>query len=394
MLTSEKLTLLKKAFPDVADDDLLGLAEMARLETYPPDTVLTREGEPGDRFYLISDGEIEVTKRFSETEERVMRTAETGDYFGEMALLDDEPRTANIRTLRETSVLELDRPTFQEALRLNPNLTLTLVRTIIKRMRANDTRAIAELREQKEELAVAYGELSRQEQQRDVFLNTLAHELRTPLTTTSGYIDLLKAGVLEGASLETAVEKIDGSFKRVISLINDLLFIQEMETLDFGFVETDVLDILEAVYEGLAAKAQAAGVEVQLRTLTPVPLIKADHAGLTRTFRHLLDNAIKFSPEGGDVQVNVGVKRNRLEINFIDHGVGIEENFMPRLFKRFERMETVRGYLFDGAGLGLPIVKHIVERHGGTIDVQSTPGQGSTFTVRLPLEREQAGAEA
>lgn len=387
MLEIDRIYLLQKAFPEVDTTTLADIAPLARIETYPADTVLCYEGDIGDKFYLISEGEIEILKKFTDTEERVMRTSRAGEYFGEMALLDDAPRTATVKTTQPTVMLELDRETFETALQKNPRITTMLVKTIINRMRANDARALSELAQQKQELEVAYSELQWQEERRNEFLNTLAHELRTPLTTTSGYMQLLRAGLLSGEQFDMAIDKIDSSFKKVISLINDLLFVQRQMLVEFALEDVDLLEILSIVYDELDPKARDSKKSINMLANTPVPIIQADPAGLTRAFKHLLDNAIKFSPDSNEVVVEVALKSNLITISFIDYGVGIPEDFMPRLFLEFERIETAGGHLFDGAGLGLPIVKQIIERHGGSIDVKSKVGEGSTFTVKLPLEQ-------
>lgn len=387
MLDIERIYLLQKAFPDVDTETLSDIAPLARIQTYPADTILCREGDRGDRFYLISSGEIEILKKFTKTEERVMRTSRAGEYFGEMALLDDAPRTATVRTTQPTVMLELDRDTFESAIQRNPRITTMLVKTIIDRMRANDTRALAELAEQKHELEVAYRELQWQEERRNEFLNTLAHELRTPLTTTSGYMQLLQAGLLSGDQFDMAINKIDSSFKKVISLINDLLFVQRQTLVEFALEDVDLLEVLSVVYDELEPKARDYKTSINMLANTPVPIIQADPAGLARAFKHLLDNAIKFSPDSDEVVVEVALRTKQIQVSFIDYGVGIPEEFMPRLFMEFERIESADGHLFDGAGLGLPIVKQIIERHGGTIEVKSKVGEGSSFMVRLPMEQ-------
>lgn len=390
MLDIERIYLLQKAFPEVDTETLADIAPLARIQSYPADTILCHEGDIGDRFYLISEGEIEILKKFTEHEERVMRTSQSGEYFGEMALLDDAPRTATVKTTQPTVMLELDRATFEAALQKNPRITTMLVKTIINRMRANDARALSELAGQKRELEVAYSELQWQEERRNEFLNTLAHELRTPLTTTSGYMQLLRAGLLSGDQLNMAIDKIDSSFKRVISLINDLLFVQRQVLVEFALEDVDLLEVLSVVYDELEPKAREYNTSINMLANTPVPIIQADPAGLARAFKHLLDNAIKFSPDSNEIVVEVALKSKQVSVSFIDYGVGIPEEFMPRLFTEFERIETAGGHLFDGAGLGLPIVKQIIERHGGEIDVKSKVGEGSSFTIRLPLEQDGA----
>lgn len=379
--------LLEKAFPGMDIAILKQISLLATINKYPSGTVLCMEGDPGDTFYLIQDGEILFTKKMDAQETRTLRKGGAGDFFGEMAaLLPGSARNATVTAMTDVTTVELDHKTFETAIMENPAMAFAIVRTMIDRMRMNDIHALNDLRKQKEQLEFAYDELRRYEEQRNEFMDTLAHELKTPLTTAKGYIQLIKAGMIDGATFDKAVDKISNSFNRIISLVNDLLFVQEMELLDFGFYRVDVRDVLRDIVrelEGMAAEQKAM---IRLDIADDVPTILADYDGLVRAFRHLLDNAIKFSPEGGDIVVAVRHKITHIELDFIDQGVGIPPEFMPRLFKRFERMESYQGYLFGGVGLGLPIVKHIVESHEGMITVQSTPGKGSTFHVRLPLE--------
>jgi signal transduction histidine kinase len=376
--------LLGRVFPSVDPLVLAAIARLSQMKTYPKGTVLCQEGETGDTFYLIAAGEVEITKKMSDAEDRLLRRGGRGEFFGEMALLRDTVRSATVRTASDTTVLELDRTTFIAAIQQNPSMVLTLIRTMIDRMRANDAQALADLRAEKDKVEAAYEELQRQEQKRNEFLDTLAHELRTPLTAAKGYIDLLKVGVLQGPALSMGVDKVNFYFNRIISLINDLLFVQEMELLDFGFNQVNVLEVLNEVIDQMNATGKPNPIYLEVGE--DISQISADHDGLLRVFTHLLDNAIKFSPEGGPITVRV--VRNAahyITIEFIDQGVGIPPEFMPRLFERFERVETYKQYLFGGLGLGLPIVKHIIDRHGGTINVKSERGKGSIFTIHLPV---------
>lgn len=386
--------MLHIAFPDVDIDILRDVAQLAKTGEYPAGTVLCREGDKGDTFYIIRDGEIEITKAMANGEERILRNGTAGDFFGEMAaLLPETVRSATVTTLTRVQTIELDHTTFQNAIMHNPQMAFTLIRTMMERMQANDAATIRDLSSQKEMLEHAYEELRRQEKQRDQFMDTLAHELRTPLTGAKGYLQLIKAGIVQGALLDDAIGKINFSFNRIISLVNDLLFMQEMELLDFGYYRVDVRQILAELKGELGNVAREQNCSILLDFPEDIPAILGDSDGLTRAFKHLLDNAIKFSPAGGQIIIAVRSKPNYLEIDFMDQGVGIPPEFMPRLFKRFERMETFQGYLFGGVGVGLPIVKHIIDSHEGTISVTSTPGKGSTFHVRLPIDARRSTVE-
>ncbi len=382
--------LLRYVFPDVNDSVLGAIHRLARTTTYPANTVLCYEGESGNTFYLVAAGRVQFSKRMPSGEERVMRISEAGSFFGEMSLLHDTPRSATVTAIDDTTVIEIDRNIFEIAVEQNPRIIMTLMRTLIDRMRSNDAQALADLQTEKLKVEQAYDELRYQEQKRNEFLDTMAHELRTPLTAAKGYIQLIKAGALEGPALTMGIDKINVSFNRIISLVNDLLFVQEMALLDFGFSKIAVIDIINEAVEAIRSVDQHGAALIHINIAADLPLLIADHDGLVRAFTHLLDNAVKFSPEGGAIVVEAAALHSHIDIAIADQGVGIPPEFMPRLFERFERIEKYEDYLFGGLGLGLPIVKHIIESHGGNISVESELGMGSVFTVHLPVDAKRA----
>ncbi|NDJ87238.1 MAG: cyclic nucleotide-binding domain-containing protein [Chloroflexi bacterium] len=386
----DPVEMLSRAFPNVSSDVLSAIARLARIRSYEPGTILCYEGETGDTFYLVGSGSVEITKKMNNNEDRILRQGKPGEFFGEMALLHDTLRSATVKTTDQTTVLELDRSTFVAAVQQNPTMVLTLIRVMIERIRANDAQALNDLQQEKDKVEAAYQELKRQEQKRDEFLDTIAHELRTPLTAAKGYIQLVKSGMVSAEQRDASIDKIDRSFNRIISLVNDLLFVQEMELLDFGFTTVNIADILDEALSTLQPGTGDQSAQIRRELPETLPAITADHDGLLRAFIHLLDNAVKFSPEGGEVIVRATPTDRHIDLDFIDQGVGIPPEFMPRLFERFERIETYKEFLFGGLGLGLPIVKHIVESHGGTITVESELGKGSRFRLHLPIDARAA----
>lgn len=385
--------VLRLAFPELSDVALAPLASLTRQATFAAGELICREGEQGDAFYIIGAGEVAFTKHFTDEEERQLRTGGPGVYFGEMALLQDEPRNANVRAVSEVHVLVIEKTAFQEAIQANPVMMLDIMRTLIERMRANDATALAELRRQKEEIEAAYAQLRRQEEERSVFLTTLAHELRTPLTAASGYMQLITVGEMSGPALSMGLGKIRDNVDRIVSLVNDLLFVQEQDLIEPVLREVDLLELFEIVVGDVRAAAEKCGAEITIITPPDLPHIQADSDGLTRVFRNLLENAVKFSPEGGAIRIVARKTPRGVTIEFRDEGVGIPAAFMPYLFKRFQRTEEIGGHLFGGMGLGLAIARHIIESHGGTITVESVEGEGSTFTVVLPPDGGRAQIE-
>ena len=151
--------VLRKAFPDLSEDALAPLASLTRQQVFPSGALICREGAFEDVFYILGNGEVEFTKRFTADEERLLRTGGPGVYFGEMALVRGEARTANVRALTPVTVLAIDKTAFTEAIQTNPVMMLDITRTLVERLRSNDATALDEMRRQKEQIEAAYDEL-------------------------------------------------------------------------------------------------------------------------------------------------------------------------------------------------------------------------------------------
>ncbi len=379
--------LLRQVFPGMDELALQGMVRLAKVCTYPADTLLCREGAEEEIFYILGEGQVLVTQQLGD-EERFLRYSGPGQYFGEMALIANSPRNANVRTTTETSVLEIDKTTFIEMIRQNPVIALTMFRTSVGWLRSNDTAAIAALSQQKQEIERAYDILKTQERQRSEFLTTLAHELRTPITTANGFMQLIKKGTMTGPALEMGLEKVSGGLERIVSLVNDLLFVQEMDLLELVVYPLNLKDILSSVVEEAAERAGASNLTIVSHLPNGLLQVEADPDGLRRALLALLDNAIKFSPGGGTIHIEVSQSEDAVDIAFADPGVGIDPEFLPRIFDRFEHQEKRGDYLFGGIGLGLAIAQHLIEGFGGSISVESEVDRGSIFTVHLPMMSE------
>jgi signal transduction histidine kinase len=260
-----------------------------------------------------------------------------------------------------------------------------------------------------ERLTVAVGltQLYKREQQarlqaennsriRDEFLNTLSHEIRTPLNSILGWISLLRAGRLNEEQTEHALTTIERSARLQSQLINDLV------DLSAAFDGKASLDLSPVQPEGLVAKAVEAtrpaaearqiNLEVSFEATGDANAgpVLADPDKLRQIVSHLLSNAIKFTPENGRVQVRVQRVDQHLEIIVSDNGVGIQPEFLPFVFERFSQADSSNTRRYGGLGLGLALVRQLVELHDGTVSVESAgENQGTKFVVRLPLEIKQ-----
>lgn len=232
--------------------------------------------------------------------------------------------------------------------------------------------------------------LSRMEQLRRNMVNDVAHELRTPLTNLRGYLEAAREGVV--APDAGFVENLYEETMLLNRLTDDLrdLSLVEARQLRLERQPVDVGALARAAVDAIRLQADARGVGVGAEIAADLPPADADPSRVAQVLRNLLNNALDFTPEGGRVTVGAGVEGNAIRVDVRDTGVGIAPEQLPLIFERFYRVDPSRTRSTGGAGLGLTIVKNLVEAHGGRVWAESTPGSGSTFSFTLPLAT-QAG---
>jgi len=373
--------VIPRAFPGIKPAEVEELISNCRVQSYEPGKVLCRENATEDIFYMILDGEVQVTKLVNNTENRLLNTLSPGDFFGEMGLIHNAPRAATVTTLTPVIVLELDKQGFDRVLKNSASVSLAMVREISHRLRENDQMAIEELRVRASELAQAYQKLAEQELARRDFLTNVAHELRTPLMSASGYLQLLQKGAMSGGQLQTAVDTVDRNVRQIVTLVNDILFLQEMDLVLSEFQPVDLGEVSRNVVEKYKGKAADKKIALALRGSQNLPTIPGDARSLERALMALVDNALKFSPHGGDVEIQIESTREKLLVMVRDQGIGIASEALPRIFDRFYHIERHDNDLYSGIGLGLAIARQVIEQHNGALEVSSTPGKGSVFTM-------------
>ncbi|HKX32444.1 MAG TPA: GAF domain-containing protein [Blastocatellia bacterium] len=223
---------------------------------------------------------------------------------------------------------------------------------------------------------------------KDEFLATVSHELRTPLNAILGWSRMLRGGRLNEQSITHAVETIERNARAQAQIIEDILDVSRIIT---GKVRLDVNRVeigstIEAAVDSLRPAAEARGVRLQTVLDGGPNLVLGDSSRLQQVIWNLLSNAIKFTPKEGRVQVVLERINSHIEIKVVDTGQGISPEFLPFVFERFRQADSSTAREYSGLGLGLAIVRHLVELHGGSVSADSGGlGCGATFTVKLPL---------
>jgi CheY-like chemotaxis protein/two-component sensor histidine kinase len=215
----------------------------------------------------------------------------------------------------------------------------------------------------------------------------VSHELRTPLNAMLGWTRMLRAGGLAVERREKALETIERNALAQTQLIEDLLDITRIITgkLRLSIGPVDFVHAIEAAVETVRPAAEAKGVRLHVILDPAAGHVAGDADRLQQIVWNLLSNAVKFTPKGGRVHVQLCTKGSSVEITVQDTGAGIAPEFLPHIFERFRQADASSTRSYGGLGLGLALVKHLVELHGGTIEASSAPDRGTSFVVRIPV---------
>jgi signal transduction histidine kinase len=271
---------------------------------------------------------------------------------------------------------------------------LTLDRTLRmekkqKQLADENAALAADLSYQAGQLREAYAVLEDALDAKNQMIQSVSHELRTPLVSILGYGEALQEGIFGKLSVEqlSGLEAVVRNAKDMTRIVNDLLSLQVLDRYQLHLGAVEMRDVLGNVAASFAVRAHAARISLAVECVENIPLLRADGTQLEQAFGHLVDNAIKFSPNGGNVTIRVTRYNDEsVQVMVSDQGIGIPAEALPHIYRSFYQVDGSRTRKFGGQGLGLAIVKRIVELHGGTIRCESQVGVGSTFFVILPVQ--------
>jgi signal transduction histidine kinase/CheY-like chemotaxis protein len=262
---------------------------------------------------------------------------------------------------------------------------------IAERKQAEERLRVSLLQEQ-----MARTEAEHANRLKDEFLATVSHELRTPLHAVIGWSHMLRTGGLDEATAARAIETIERNAKLQAQLIEDILDVSRVVTgkLRLNIAPVDFASVINAAIDSVQLAAESKDIQLEVTLDPSARRVSGDASRLQQVIWNLLSNAIKFTPKGGRVQVRLKRAEGSAQINVSDTGEGINADFLPFIFDRFRQADGSSTRKHGGLGLGLAIVRHLVELHGGTVSADSQgKGRGATFTIRLPLAPAQKGAK-
>jgi signal transduction histidine kinase len=378
------------------------LKELLHDEHHPVNTVIFREGMPGDMLYIIWSGRVAIVKDLERETPILLAYGKPGEILGEMSLLENGSHSASVVAVEDTHLLRLSRADLQklvsEASPISIEILGALGKTVSTRLRiANEVRtsivhAESRLARRIQQLATEKERLTELERLRQETTDLIVHDIRSPLNCIEASLQLLQLILPEDvlASCARIIDLALGSCKDILKLVDSMLEVARMESegLVLDLQPISLLPLITDAINRLHPQVEQYNIALDLDAPAELPFIQGDRNRLERVLSNLLDNALKYTPEGGLITVAICTVNGQVEVRVTDTGPGIPSEHQERIFDRFARVPGSEGR-HEGLGLGLAFCRSVIEAHGGRIWVESEAGQGSTFAFTIPIKSQR-----
>jgi signal transduction histidine kinase len=357
-----------KLFRQLNAQELDTLRGMAREQTYAPGQEIFKAGDAGDGLYVVKEGVVEISVLVGQQVRRVFSQVEPGDMFGEMAVIEDKPRSANAVARRGATVYLLPRAELLNLVEQSPGLALGLLREISSRLREFNQQYLREVL-QAERLAIV-----------GRFAGSIVHDLKNPLNIIGLTAEIAGFETTSATGRQKASANIRKQVDRISDMVGEILEFTRGPQPDVVLAPMDYGLFMQQVAEEIRPEAALKSVTLELDGPIPEAKLLLNPKRLRRVFYNLIHNAAEAMPEGGKVFVRVRAGAGEAVTEIEDSGPGIAPEVAGQLFEPFATYGKA-----TGTGLGLSICKRIVEDHHGWISARNVPGRGAVFSFGLPL---------
>jgi signal transduction histidine kinase len=382
-------SFLKKVyfFQDLPDEQIKKIQQVCHQIEYRPEEIIFEEGSQAGRFYIVAEGAVEVWKDYRLPEKDLLAVHERGHLFGEMALIDELPRSATVLAKEPTRLFYIDRDDFHTIIQDNSEIAISILKSVTDMVRSSNEYFVENLRERARELEKTNRAL--QEAQEELLLkdrlstlgkfsSLILHDIRNPLSILRSMAEMIILNSNDSDKVERNARRIITEADRLNQIASELLDYSRgeirlnMSIVDLGSFFNKIIDAVEE-------KLQARDIKVTTDIKFSQPIIM-DEQRMFRVFYNLADNARKAMPQGGTFTIKAFKADQTLKVEVSDTGVGMDPSIQRKIFDPFFSYSNE-----GGTGLGMSIVKSVIEAHNGTLFVTSKPNGGTTFRMTLPL---------
>ncbi|MGC8743869.1 MAG: cyclic nucleotide-binding domain-containing protein [Verrucomicrobiia bacterium] len=359
-----------KLFAELSPEEKLYLKNSASLVDAPAGSIVFNEGDPGNGLYLIKSGKIQVLSNVGKGEEKVFATLGKGDILGEMAIVENEKRSATAKAVEDSELYFIPRDIVLEVLERSPKFALSMLREISRRLREFNKHYIYEVL-QAERLAIV-----------GRFARSIVHDLKNPLNIIGFAADM---AAMENATAQARAEaraRIRRQIDRISNMVNELLEFTQGAHTSIILTLADYPRFVLPLVEELSQEAQLKKVQIILENEPPMVKVQMAPQRLSRVFYNLVHNAIDAMPNGGKIFIRFLLQGDKVVTEIQDTGAGIPYEVFAHLFEAFYTYGKSHG-----TGLGLSICKRIIEDHNGSISARNDPQKGGAiFSFALPCQ--------
>lgn len=359
-----------KLFAGMLGEELRALRQAGQIRTFRTGDTIFFAGDPGDGFYLVESGCVQISAVVANNEPRILAVIGPRELFGEMAVIDDAPRSATARAEIDTTTSFLSRDQLPELLERHPRLALNLFREVSSRLRALNQKYVDEIIPA-ERLAT----IGR-------FAGTIVHDFKNPLQVIGLAAELACSERTAPPMRLRAQNRIALQIERMTHMLQELIEFTKPSGQRPLLVPANFARYMNALAEEIRTEIAERGVKLELGNPPPEADVLIQPQRLSRLFYNLLNNAVDEMPDGGKIFLRFAVEEGAVRVEVEDTGRGIAPEIAESLFLPFATHGKTHG-----TGLGLTICKRIVEDHGGKIWIRSEPGKGATFCFTLPLAK-------
>lgn len=356
-----------KLFHQLPAAELKPLLAAAQEMSFASGQEIFKEGDPGDGVYVVKSGEVEIAAAVGAEKRHGFSRVSPGDFFGEMAVLDHQPRSACALSAEDTEVYFVPREEMVALLTRSPNLCMTLLQEISRRIREFNQQYIRELL-QAERMAL----IGR-------FASSIVHDLKNPLTIIgmAAEVACMDSSNLEGRRI--AEQRIHKQIDRITGMVNEILEFTRGTSSRMALALVDYDGFVHSVFEELQREVSRKSVAVEFESPPPSVKLKLNPQRLSRVFYNLIFNAVDEMPNGGQVTLRFRASDTEVVTEIADSGKGIAPEIIDSMFEPFATYGKAKG-----TGLGLSICRRILDEHGGRIWAQNRPEGGALFAFALP----------
>ena len=359
-----------KLFSGLPASALERLRKAAIEKRFADSAVIFQEGDPGDGMYMVRSGVVQISALIGKDQRHELTRLPPGEIFGEMAVLDDQPRSASASAIGNTEVIFIPRDTLRDLLKEVPAAAVRFMHEISGRLRDFNRNYIRELL-QAERMALV-----------GRFASSIVHDLKNPLTIISIAADTAAQESSTPEMRRTAWERQQTQIERITNMVNDILEFTRGSSGEMPFMYTDYSGFIKPLVQDLQSELSIKQVTIECENAPPAVKVPMNPKRLMRVFYNLCGNAVDAMPGGGKIRLAFSETDAEVVTEIKDTGPGIPTEVLDKLFEPFVTYGKVKG-----TGLGLSICRRIIEEHAGKIAARNLPNGGAVFTLSLPRNR-------